>query len=107
MSNQNTGEKPAQNETPEGPNGRPEVEFIDLNTNEVAKFHVEWNDTLESAWSTAYAKLKEEQSPEDKLLCDKDDVSLMDYLKLTFVDLRDRKICQARKYRVRRRTGGA
>lgn len=107
MSNQNTGAKPDQDQDRDGPNGRPEVEFLDLNTNEVIKFHVEWNDTLDSAWATAYKKLKEERSPEDKLLCDKDGASLMEYLALTFAQLRDRKICQARKYRMRRRTGGA
>lgn len=106
---------PAENQAPasqkpdnDGPNGQPEVEFLDLNTNRDYRFHVRWSDTLQSAMDTAYAKIGEARTDEDKLLCgDKEGASLMGYLGLTFEQLREQKICLGRKYKLRRKTGGA
>jgi len=88
--------------------GGPEVEFLDLNTNREYRFHVRWSDTLQSAMDTAYTKIGEARTDEDKLLCgDKEGASLMAYLAYTFEKLRDQKICPGRKYKLRRKTGGA
>jgi hypothetical protein len=86
----------------------PEVEFLDLNTNREYRFHVRWSDTLQSALDTAYTKIREARTDEDKLLCgDNEGASLMAYLAFTFEKLRDEKICPDRKYKLRRKTGGA
>jgi len=88
--------------------GGPEVEFLDLNTNRDYRFHVLWSETLQSALDTAYTKIGEARTDEDKLLCgDKEGTSLMAYLAFTFEKLRDQKICPGRKYKLRRKTGGA
>jgi hypothetical protein len=87
--------------------GGPEVEFLDLNTNRDYRFQVRWSDTLHSALDTAYTKIGEAPTGEDKLLCEKDGESLMGYLALTFEKLRDQHICPGHKYKLRRKTGGA
>jgi hypothetical protein len=84
----------------------PIVEVINLNTNETVKFHVSWEETLGKVWDTAYEELKETKNPKDEFLCEGGE-SLMPYLGLTLLQLRDKKVCQNRKYQIRRPTGGA
>lgn len=101
-------DKPDKDKPDAGGNaGGPRVEFLDLNTNREYAFNVKWTDTLQSALNTAYTKIGEAPTDEDKLLCEKDGVSLMGYLALTFENLRDQHICPGRKYKLRRKTGGA
>lgn len=107
MSNSNPPSKEGPKPAPDDPAGGPRVEFIDLNTNREYSFNVHWTDTLQSAMDAAYAKIGEARTDDDKLLCDHDGDSLMAYLTLTFAQLRDQKICPGRKYKLRRKTGGA
>jgi hypothetical protein len=104
-----TNNKPEKENPGTGDNaGGPEVEFLDLNTNHDYRFHVRWSDKLQSALDSVYTRIGEAQTDEDKLLCgDKEGASLMAHLALTFENLRDQKICLGRKYKLRRKTGGA
>jgi hypothetical protein len=86
--------------------GGPIVEVTNLNTNDSVKFHAKWEETLQQVWTTAYTELKESPKPGDELLCE-GGASLMGYLNLTLAQLRDQKVCQNRKYQIRRATGGA
>jgi len=84
----------------------PAVEVLYLNTNEEAKFHASWNGTLQQVWDEAYTKLGETRHEGDEIQC-QDGASLMGYLSLTLAELRDRHICQNRKFAIRSATGGA
>lgn len=101
MSTQSQKQNPGQNE-----GQGPIVEVTNLNTNETVKFHVKWEDTLNQVWDEAYDELKETRNPGDQLLCEGGE-SLMGYLNSTLAQLRDQKVCQNRKYQIRRPTGGA
>jgi hypothetical protein len=85
---------------------RPAVEVIYLNTNEEAKFHAGWDDTLQQVWDRAYAELGETRRDGDELQC-QDGGSLMGQLTLTLAQLRDQHVCPSRKYAIRSATGGA
>ena len=86
--------------------GGPIVEVTNLNTNDTVKFHAKWDETLQQVWTTAYSELKESPKPGDELLCE-GGASLMGHLNSTLAQLRDQKVCQNRKYQLRRATGGA
>jgi hypothetical protein len=86
--------------------GGPAVEVVYLNTNEEVKFHASWDDTLAQVWDEAYRKLEETRREGDEFQC-QDGVSLMQYLNLTLAELRERHICQNRKFAIRSETGGA
>jgi hypothetical protein len=85
---------------------RPVVQVLYLNTNEETRFHVSWNDTLQQVWDEGYTKLGETRREGDEIQC-QEGASLMSYLTLTLAELRDRHICQDRKYAIRSATGGA
>lgn len=93
-------------ETEQQDHGNPSVEFVYLNSNAEVKFHTNWNDKLLDVWNVAYDKLKEAKKPTDQLECQTGE-SLMAHLQLTLQELRERKICQARKFQIRSETGGA
>lgn len=86
--------------------GQPIVEFVYLNTNAEVKFHARWSDTLAQVWEQSYVELKESRRQADELQC-QDGNSLMDSLNLSLAELRDRKICQNRKFQIKSETGGA
>lgn len=86
--------------------GNPIVEVIDLNTNEEVKFHASWSDTLQTIWDKAYGELKEGRRDGDTFEC-QDGTSLTSHLGLTLEQLREKKICQARKFQIRGPAGGA
>jgi hypothetical protein len=86
--------------------GQPVVEFLYLKTNDDAKFHVSWSAKLGEVWDLAYAELKEAKLATDQLEC-QSGATLMDQLQLTMADLRDKKVCQGRKFQIRSETGGA
>jgi hypothetical protein len=82
------------------------IEVLYLNSNEEARFHVSWDDTLQRVWDLSYAQLGEKRREGDEIQC-QDGASLMGYLSLTLVQLRERHICPDRKYSIRSATGGA
>lgn len=84
----------------------PAVEVVYLNTNEVAKFHASWDDTLQRVWDRAYTELGESRREGDEIQC-QDGGSLMGHLTLTLAQLREQHICPSRKYAIRSATGGA
>lgn len=86
--------------------GNPIVEFLYLNTNAEEKFHAQWSEKLSLVWDHAYDELKEVRKPNDLLECQNGE-SLMTHLDLTLEQLRERHICQARKFQIRSETGGA
>ena len=92
---------------PGGGNDALQVEFIDTGSNRETLFYVGPHQTLGHAWKEAYRELKEKAKDGDELLCREGDVSLMSHLDLTFVQLAEKKICEARRYKIRRGTGGA
>lgn len=98
--------KPQGDKPPQDNAGGPIVEVTNLNTNDLVKFHAKWEDTLQQALATAYTELKESPKAGDELLCEGGG-SLMGYLNSTLAQLRDQKVCQNRKYQLRRATGGA
>lgn len=89
-----------------GKNGRPSVEFVNLRTNAAARFNAAWADRLRTVWERAYDELRERKQEADQLQCATGE-SLMDHLDETLEELRERKICQARKFEIRGPTGGA
>ncbi len=93
-------------QTSEGPDKGPIVEVMNLNTNDTVKFHAGWEDTLKEVWDKAYGELHETRNSGDELLCEGGAV-LSGYANLTLAQLREQKICQNRKYQIRRPTGGA
>jgi hypothetical protein len=92
---------------PSASKGAVQVEFIDSGSNRETIFYVGLHQTLGHAWKEAYRELKEKPKEGDELLCREGDVSLMEYLELTFEKLAEKKICPARRYKIRRGTGGA
>ncbi|MBI2313632.1 MAG: hypothetical protein HYU77_14120 [Betaproteobacteria bacterium] len=82
------------------------VEFVYLNSNAEVKFEVKWNDKLVDVWNVAYDKLTEAKKPTDQLECQTGE-SLMADLQLSLEELRERKVCHARKFQIRSETGGA
>jgi NADH:ubiquinone oxidoreductase subunit len=84
----------------------PNVEVVYLNTNEEAKFHAHWHDTLQHVWDEAYKKLGETKREHDEFQCH-DGHSLMGHLNQTLEELRERHICKDRKFAIRSETGGA
>jgi hypothetical protein len=94
------------NQQSEGSDKGPIVEVTNLNTNESVKFHANWDETLQVVWDRAYTELKEAKNAGDELLCEGGAV-LTGYVNSTLAQLRDQKICQNRKYQIRRPTGGA
>ena len=95
-----------ENEKAEPHENGPAVEVVYLNTNEEAKFHASWNDTLHMVWDMAYTALGETPRDGDEIQC-QDGSSLMSYLSLTLAQLRDQHICENRKFEIRSATGGA
>jgi hypothetical protein len=92
---------------PEKPDdGGPVVEVDDLHTNEDAKFHAKWSDTIQQIWDRAYEELGEARKETDVFEC-KDGHSLMRSLHLTLEQLREQRVCQNRKFQIRGGTGGA
>lgn len=89
-----------------GRDERPEVEVVYLNTNEEAKFHAAWENSLQHVWDRAYVELGETRREGDEFQC-QDGHSLMSDLHLTLAELREKHICQDRKYAIRSATGGA
>ena len=86
--------------------GNPIVEFLYLNTNAEVKLHAQWSEKLSLIWDHAYNELKEARKPNDLLECQNGE-SLMANLDLTLEQLRDRHLCQGRKFQIRSETGGA
>lgn len=84
----------------------PVVEVENLKTNETEKFHMPWDSTVAQVWDEAYRKLDESRGPADEFQC-QDGTKLSAHLNLTLADLRDREICQHRKFAIRGPTGGA
>lgn len=84
----------------------PLVEIVYLNSNEEAKFHASWDDTLQQIWDRAYQELGEGRREGDEIQC-QDGASLMGYLSLTLEQLRERHLCEHRKFAIRSQTGGA
>jgi len=87
-------------------NGNPVVQVLYLNTNEEVKFHSSWSDTLQHVWNRAYEELKETRRDGDSFEC-QDGTSLTSYLGSTLEQLREQKICLARKFQIRGPAGGA
>jgi hypothetical protein len=85
---------------------RPSVEVVNLKTNDEAKFHASWSDTLQQVWDKAYSEMGETRHPKDIFECD-EGTSLMGKLGETLENLRDSKLCQSRKFQIRGETGGA
>jgi hypothetical protein len=84
----------------------PAIEVLYLNSNEEAKFHASWDDTLQQVWDRGYQELGETRRDGDEIQC-QDGASLMGYLSMTLAQLRDQHICPDRKYAIRSATGGA
>lgn len=84
----------------------PVVEVLYLNSNEEAKFHAPWENTLQQVWDRAYTELGETRRDGDEIQC-QEGASLMAYVSLTLAQLRDRHICPDRRYAIRSATGGA
>jgi hypothetical protein len=93
-------------EQDKGDDKGPAVEVLYLNTNEEVKFHAAWDETLQHVWDESYGKLGETKRANDELQC-QDGVSLMPYLTLTLAEMRDKHLCQNRKFAIRSETGGA
>jgi hypothetical protein len=94
-----------------GPEERPRaegpiVEVLYLNTNEDVQFHAAWEDTLAQVWEEAYERLQEKRRDGDEFQC-QDGTSLLQYITLTLAQLREKHICQDRKFAIRSETGGA
>jgi hypothetical protein len=94
-----------------GPEERPQpggaiVEVVYLNTNEEVKFHAAWEDTLAQVWEEAYRRLEETRREGDEFQC-QEGTSLMQFITLTLAQLREKHICQDRKFAIRSETGGA
>lgn len=95
----------AEEKRPNG--GNPVVEFLYLNTNAEKKFHAGWNDSLAEVWEQAYKELGEARRERDEIESQNDGASLMSYLDLTLEQLREKHICQNRKFQIKCETGGA
>jgi hypothetical protein len=84
----------------------PAVEVLYLNTNEEAKFHAGWSETVQSIWEKSYTALGEARREGDTFEC-QDGSSLMSQLGSTLEQLREQKICHGRKFQIRGPAGGA
>jgi hypothetical protein len=84
----------------------PVVEVENLKTNDVEKFHVAWSTTVAEVWSKAYEVFGEGRGEGDQFQC-ADGTSLAPHLDKTLQQLREEKLCSARKFQIRGPTGGA
>lgn len=84
----------------------PKLTFEHVASVQEVKLRVSWNETLESAWNTAYERLGEDRRADDRLQTD-DGVDMMPFLGKTMRQLFDDKHIKSRKFQIVGPTGGA
>jgi len=84
----------------------PIVEVENLKTNDSEKFHMPWSATVAEVWAKAYDVFGEARGEGDQFQC-ADGTNLAPYLGRTLEQLRQERVCSARKFQIRGPTGGA